>query len=99
MNIDYTQDALADIGEIGAYIAEDDTEQARLFVDRLREFIEGIAENPRRFRLRSEWGRNVRAANFRNYLIIFEHDDVNILILRVASGRRNMIALLSESKE
>ncbi|WP_374406586.1 type II toxin-antitoxin system RelE/ParE family toxin [Pelagerythrobacter sp.] len=91
----YLEDALADISEIGDYIAEDDPEQARRFVAGLREFIETIPENPRRFRLRSEWGESVRAANFGNYLIVFEYDDAAVYVLRVATGRRNIVALLS----
>ena len=95
MNLVYFEDALADIGEIGDYIAEDDPIQARRFVASLREFIATIADNPRRFRLRSEWGTSVRAANFGNYLVVFEHDDANVYVLRVANGRRNIVALLS----
>lgn len=95
MKLVYLEDALSDIGEIGDYIAEDDAEQARRFVASLREFIETIADNPRRFRLRSEWGESVRAANFGNYIIVFEHDEAAIYILRIANGRRNIVALLS----
>lgn len=92
----YSEDSYADIGVIGDFIADDDPEQARIFVNRLRAFIETIAENPLRFRLRSEWGSAVRAANFGSYLIIFEHDDACVHILRIANGRRNIPALLSD---
>ncbi|KUO57777.1 MAG: hypothetical protein APF82_02585 [Sphingomonadales bacterium BRH_c42] len=98
MNLVYLEDALTDIGEIGDYIAEDDPEQARRFLASLREFIATIAENPRRFRLRSEWGQSVRAANFSSYLVVFEHDESNVFILRIASGRRNIVALLSDDE-
>jgi toxin ParE1/3/4 len=98
VNLLFSEDSFADIGAIGDFIADDDPEQARLFIDRLRQFIDTIADNPRRFRLRSEWGRAVRAANFGNYLIVFEHDDATVHILRIASGRRNMPALISDSE-
>ncbi|MEL7679882.1 type II toxin-antitoxin system RelE/ParE family toxin [Citromicrobium bathyomarinum] len=96
MNLIYLADAVADIEAIGDYIAQDDPEQARRFFTSLRQFIESIADNPQRFRERVEWGRSVRAANFRKYLIIFEHDDEAVYVLRVASGRRNIVALLSD---
>lgn len=95
MNLVYLEDALTDIGEIGDYIAEDDPDQARRFLGSLREFIATIADNPRRFRLRSEWGKSVRAANFGNYFVVFEHDETSVYVLRVANGRRNIVALLS----
>lgn len=99
MNLIYSEDASADLVAIGDYIADDDPEQARIFVDRLRRFISSIPENPMRFRLRTEWGKAVRAANFGNCLIVFEHDATSVYILRVASGRRDLPSLLSDPEQ
>lgn len=99
MKLVYSEDASADLIAIGDYIADDDPERARVFVDQLRGFISGIPENPLRFRLRTEWGKAVRAANFGNYLIVFEHDEANVYILRVASGRRDLPSLLSDPEQ
>lgn len=94
MRVNFTADALADIEQIGAYIAEDSPERARSFLQELREFIEQISDNPRRYRLRDEWGGDYRAANFGNYLAIFETADEDVTILRVANGSQNIPDLL-----
>ena len=62
MKLEYTEQARTDIVEIGEYIAEDNPPRARSFLAELRAFIEQIPENPRRYRLREEWGGAVRAA-------------------------------------
>ena len=98
MKLEYSEDARADIVEIGEYIAEDNRTRAQSFLGELRSFIEQIPDNPRRYRLREEWGGLVRAANYGSYLVIFEYSEDRITILRVASGRRNIADLLESDR-
>jgi plasmid stabilization system protein ParE len=97
VTITYTADARADIEEIGAYIAEDNPARARTFVQELRAFLEQIPDNPRRYRLRDEWGGSFRAAHFGSYLAIFEETEEGVAILRIANGSRNIADLLEGS--
>lgn len=99
MKLEYTEQARTDIVEIGEYIAEDNPPRARSFLAELRVFIEQIPENPRRYRLREEWGGAVRAASFGRYLALFEDTGDRVTILRVASGRRNVADLLDSKPQ
>lgn len=97
MRVHITNDAGADLRQIGEYIGRDSLPQAEEFLSKLRSFIFTLGDYPLAYRLRPEWGSSVRAANFGNYLVIFEVQDSVVLVLRVASGRRNIAALLSET--
>lgn len=96
MKVHITARAEADLRRLGEYIARDSLAQAEEFLHKLRGFIFNIGDYPLRHRTRPEWGGEVRAANFGSYLIIYEVQSDIVLVLRVASGRRNIAALLSE---
>ena len=95
MKVTYTDDAVADFVDIGEYIARDDPAAARRFLTDLRSFILRVATTPRAYRLREEWGGNVRAARFGNYLVVFEMEADELLVLRIANGRRHIARLLA----
>lgn len=97
MRLDYTDHAKADLIEIGLHIAQDDRRIAREFMVKLRGFIEALVDQATAYRIRSEWGANVRAVNFRGYMILFETNDEQVTILRVANGRRDILQVLRET--
>ena len=98
MKLEYSEDAEFDIVSIGQHIALDDARIARGFLADLRAFIETIADHPELYRPRLEWGRDVRAARFRNYLVIYEHSNDLVTVLRVANGYRDIPRLLDDTK-
>ncbi len=97
MKLEYTDDAELDIIGIGRRIAIDHEQTASDFLRRMRKFIESLRERATVYRIRTEWGRSVRAANFHGYLIFFEVDDTTVTVLRVASGKRDIARVLRES--
>lgn len=94
MKVRLTVDAEADFGDIGEYIAQDDFAMAHRFVAELKSFIVRVAEAPRSNRLRTEWSGRVRAARLGSYLVIFEVEGDEMLVLRIVNGRRDIAKLL-----
>jgi len=92
----YTGEAERDFVEISAHIARDDLPTAIRFQAKLEAFTDGIADNPQIYRLRTEWGKQVRAVRYGSYLVIFEIEGEEMLVLRIVNGRRNIAKLLAE---
>lgn len=95
MKARYTGEAERDFVEIGAHIARDDLPTAIRFQAELEAFIERVASNPQIYRFRAEWGEQVRAARFGSYLVIFDIDGEEMVVLRIVNGRRNIARLLA----
>lgn len=94
MKIRLTVDAEADFGDIGEYIAEDDVAMAHRFLAELKSFIVKISDAPKSYRLRTEWSGGVRAARLGSFLVIFEIEGDEMLVLRIVNGRRDIAKLL-----
>lgn len=99
MTLLYTDDAEADIVNIGRHIALDGRQTAIDFLNRLRGFIEGIPARAQIYRLRTEWGTSVRAASFHGYLVLFETSETTVTVLRVANGKRDIARVLREGRK
>lgn len=98
MIVRFTDDAEADFADIGEYIARDDVPTAKQFLADLKAFIQRVASAPKTYRVRSEWSGEVRAARFGAYLVIFELDTEDLIVLRIVNGRRNIARLLGEAR-
>jgi toxin ParE1/3/4 len=96
----YRLSALAeqDLDEIWSYVAEDAslTTADRLIDDIVHRF-ELLAEQPEMGRARPEFGRDVRSFAVENYVIYYRHEGDDVLVARILHGRRDQIAVWSES--
>ena len=95
--VEFTARAEADLEGIGDYIAPDNPRRAVSFVRELRARCDWLAEQPRVYRLREEFGPGVRAALHGAYLILYTHrDDGRVVIERVVHGARDLGRLPDE---
>lgn len=87
----YTPAARDDLQQIGEYIGQDNPARALSFVRELREHCRQIAAQPRLYRLREEFGPEVRGAVHGAYLILYtSRDDGQVVIERVVHGARDL---------
>lgn len=95
MDIVLREEAIADLEEIGDYIALDNPVRARSFVARIKARCLAIGRNPMAARLRPQWGVGVRGIVFKRYLIAYRVEGDEVLILRVIHGARDIERLMS----
>jgi toxin ParE1/3/4 len=86
-----TPQAEADLEEIADYIAQNSLERAVLFIQEIRQHCGQIADGPKRYASRPELGESVRMCVHGSYLILFELDGNDVLVVRVLHGARNLI--------
>jgi toxin ParE1/3/4 len=67
----FSKRAESDIEAIGDFIARDNPTRALSFVSELRSHCRTIADFPRAYPVRAEFGRSVRLAVFGNYLVFY----------------------------
>lgn len=96
MNFAFTPDAQVDLLDIGETIARDNPKRAASYIDELLGRTARIAEQPELYRLRPEWGSDVRSARFGSYLILFEMSEEGVTILRYLHGRRDIGSIMSK---
>ncbi|WP_347486169.1 type II toxin-antitoxin system RelE/ParE family toxin [Vandammella animalimorsus] len=76
------------------YIAADNPVRALSFVRELRAQCQRIALSPRSYRLRPELGKSIRSCAHGRYVIFFESDEHDaVLIVRILHGARDLPAL------
>jgi toxin ParE1/3/4 len=76
--------AEADLGAISRYIRrQSNTETAIRFVDGLEAKCQTLSRTASSFRLRFEYGENVRAIRHKKYLILFEVINSDVTVLRI----------------
>lgn len=78
--------AVADLEEIGDYIALDNPRRARSFVGELRKQCATITENPAAYRTRPELGEGIRSCAYGNYVIFFKTEADTLLVIRILHG-------------
>lgn len=95
----WTERAIDDLVDIGAFIARDNPAAARAWVANLRQRARDAASMPLAGRrvLEVEQG-NVREVLFRGYRIIYRVDAKAILVLRVLEGHRQVPHILDEEE-
>ena len=90
--------ALADLREIGDFIAADDRGRALGFVRELRAKCREVARNPLAYPARDEIAPGVRQALHSRYRILFRVvPDEGVRILRIVHGARDLARLTIES--
>jgi toxin ParE1/3/4 len=94
MQVDIMPQAWSDLAEIGDYIAEDNEERARSFVDELHEASMSLAAYPERYALVPEYrDLGVRSRSHGAYVIFYRIKHERVQVLRVVHGRRDLINL------
>ena len=96
MILRFKPEARDDLLAIAQFIGEDNPARATSFIDELLNHCTAIAERPKAYRIRSEWGLQVRSAPFGNYQIIYEIDQEAVSIMRVLHARMNVLARLAK---
>ena len=96
----YRLSALAeeDLNEIWSYVAEDASPTtADRLIDAIFDRFELLVEQPRMGRNRPEFGEGVRSFVVESYVIYYRQEGDDVLIARILHGRRDQIAVWSES--
>ena len=89
MTVRWTHRAVADLEEIGRYIAEDNPEAANRWIGTLRARAVAADRTPLAGRLVPEWSETqVREVIERSYRIIYRVEPDGILVLTVHHARR-----------
>ena len=95
MRVVFSDEAKADLEEIGDHIARDSPLRALSFTRELRAKAKQIGDMPRAFPLvpRYEY-RNVRRRPYRDYLIFYRIADDGIFVVHILHSARDYEALL-----
>ncbi|WP_342362231.1 type II toxin-antitoxin system RelE/ParE family toxin [Terrarubrum flagellatum] len=89
--------ALGEIQRIIAFIGRDNRIAARNFRRELEAKFVTLAARPEAFRLREEFGRQIRVAHHGSYLILFRAVSVKtVRIVRIIHGSRDLMKLLKD---
>lgn len=94
-----TAHARADLQEIHSYIAKDNSEAARRFIERVRSKARQLAETPGMGRSR---GQDLRPDLFSfpvgQYILFYRKQPGGIVLVRVLHGSRDLPALFSATE-
>jgi plasmid stabilization system protein ParE len=89
VKIRWSEAALRDLREIGAFIGRDSRDAARRWVEVLQTRAEQVAEAPRSGRIVPEFARDeIREVLFHNYRIVYFLGRNEIAIMAVFEGHR-----------
>ena len=92
--VSYTEDARADLRDLGDRITQDNPSRAATFVSELLTYAATIAELPFLYPPLPRYEQyGIRKRNFRGYLIFYRVTD-RVEIVRVISDRRDYLRLL-----
>ncbi len=87
-------EAVRDLESLEDYIAQDDVEQAALFIERVRTALTLLATQPEMGRLRPELSPQLRSFAVGNYVVFYVPATDGIDVVRVLSGARDIDTLL-----
>ena len=97
MRVVVTREALADLDEIGRWIARDDPGRADRFVDALERRCAALSRHPKCYPVVHVAGSaEIRKRGFRRYLIFFRVGPNRVDILRVVHGARDWTSLFED---
>lgn len=97
MKIVFSPAAESDLVEIGLYIAADDIERARSFIDELEAACAILADHPFAGIARPELGEGLRSKPHRRYVIYYSVLDECVRIERFLHGARDPGATLQDN--
>lgn len=89
MKVILTQAALADLRDIGHWIALDDPDRAITFIGELRGKCLGLSDRPLLYPPAPEAGQGVRKRRHQRYLILYRIERDRIEILHIVHGARD----------
>ena len=91
MHVEVMPQAWSDLAEIGDYIAKDNEERARSFVEELYEAAQLLANFPERYALVTTYAQlGVRSRSHGSYVIFYRIRQDVVEVLRVVHGRRDL---------
>lgn len=88
--LEFSPEATADLADIGGYIARDNPERARTFVDELEARCAGLIEYPDTGRARADLAPGLRSKPHGDYLIFYTPSEEVVRIERVLHGARDV---------
>ena len=88
--------ALQDLADIWAYIADDNPSRADAFADLIDEKLQALARHPRMGRVRSELSADLRSFVVGRYVIFYLPLRNGIDIVRVIHGARDIQTIFLE---
>lgn len=92
----YSPQSRQDLNEIGLYIAKDSPRRAISFVRELKAQCRKIAQAPKAYRPRTEFGKTMRSCAHGNYVIFFTEDATQVEIVRILHGAMDIEAQFVE---
>lgn len=96
MKVALTPDALADLKEIGHWIARDNPGRARSFVRELTAASMSLGRQPRRFPFAFPSGEPpVRKRVHQGYLIFYRIETESVQVIRIVQGSRDWATVLT----
>ncbi len=96
MRVILSPEALRDLEETLAYIAQDSAMNAANYVAGLREKAMSLGRFPRRFRTREGLPSGIRVVPHVSHVILFRIGDDTIDVVRVVHGARNLPGLFGK---
>jgi toxin ParE1/3/4 len=90
MRCEISPQAVADLQEIGDYIARDNPQRAASFVGELLAHSQRIAENPEAYPTRPELSEGLRSCAHQRYVIFFTASPERVRIERIIHGSRDI---------
>jgi toxin ParE1/3/4 len=82
--------AETDLLEIWLFIAEDSTTHADTLLDKIKNQLDSIGQQPEMGRLRPELGLGLRSFPVGNYIIFYRVEIENIQVIRILNGSRDI---------
>ncbi|MDD5056254.1 MAG: type II toxin-antitoxin system RelE/ParE family toxin [Sideroxydans sp.] len=95
--LEFSEWARKDLLGIARYIARDNPQRARSFVNELRQQCALLLEQPGLGIARPDLAEDLRQLPFGRYLIFFSETDCGILVERVLHSARNISSQFEES--
>jgi toxin ParE1/3/4 len=92
----YSPDAVADLQDIGDYIATDNPDRARSFIEELCARAERTGGAPEAYPARDDVAPGLRMAVHGRYVILFRIRDDQVEVARILHGARDLRKAVSE---
>lgn len=100
MRVIFTQEARRDLADIARYIAVDNPDRARSYVEKLRSACLEIGQMPNAFELVEDTSLpELRRRIFAPYLIFYRVEETSISLVRILHGARDYLQILEPQRK
>lgn len=99
MRLFFSPLAEQDLEDIADYIAADNPARALSFVQELREQCERISANPLGYRLRPEFGEDIRSCAHGRYAIFFISGSDGVTVVCILHGARDFPSIFDPDEQ